>query len=130
MLKGGGRSFDEYIIHQIEMLVKTMGTGVDCVKVFSSGKQKMCVIKYADSRCGFLEYAASNPFEVVLEDKEGNEMNKNITSAFFLNMLGSILRFFSDGELPFEKAQTLEVIRIRDALLKAVLVPDAWINLK
>lgn len=90
----------------------------------------MCVIKYADGRCGFLEYAPSNPFEVVLEDKEGDEINKNITSAFFVNMLDSILRFFSDGELPFEKAQTMEVIRIRDALLKAAQKPDAWINLK
>jgi RNA polymerase sporulation-specific sigma factor len=57
------------------MLVKTMGTGAECVKVFPSGKQRMCVIKYADGRCGFLEYAPTNPFVVVIEDKEGNEIH-------------------------------------------------------
>lgn len=129
MLKGGGRSFGEYIIHQIEMLVKTMGIGVECVKVYPSGKQKMCVIKYADGRCGFLEYAPSNPFVFVVEDGEGKEINKNIASPFFVNLLDHILSFFLNGELPFEKAQTIEVIHIRDALLKAAQMPDTWIKL-
>ena len=129
MLKGGGRSFDEYIIHQIEMLVKTMGIGAECVKVFSSGNQKMCVVKYADGRCCFLEYAPSNSFGVIAEDGTGNAINKGITSPFFVNLLEHILKFFLDGELPFEKMQTIEVIRIRDALLKAAQTSDTWIKL-
>lgn len=128
-LRGGGRSFEEYIIHQIEMMVKTMGIGAECVKVFSSGSQKMCVVKYADGRCCFLEYAPTNSFGVIAEDGNGNTVNKSITSPFFVNLLERILTFFLDGELPFEKAQTMEVIRIRDALLKAVQTADTWINL-
>lgn len=129
MVKGGGRSFDEYIIHQIEMLVKAMGIGADCVKVFPSGRQKMCVVKYADGRCGFLGYAPSNPFVFVAQDGEDNEINQPVTSPFFVNLLDRILNFFLDGVLPFEKQQTIEVIRIRDALLKAAQTPDTWIKL-
>lgn len=129
MLKGGGRSFDEYIVHQIEMLVKIMGIGAECVKVFPSGKQKMCIIKYADGRYGFLEYALSNSFAFVAEDGEGQAINKNIVSPYFVNLLEHILSFFFNGELPFDHNQTIEVIRIRDALLKAAQMPDTWIKI-
>lgn len=130
MLRGGGRSFDEYIVHQIEMLVKTMGTGVEEVKVFPSGKQKMCILKYADGRYGFLEYAPSNQFAIVAEAPEGNGVNRVITSEFFVTLLEHILSFFLSGQLPFDSSQTMEVTRIRDGLLKAAQMPDTWISLR
>jgi hypothetical protein len=128
-VKGGGRCFDEYIVHQLEMLVKLMGIGAEEVKVFPGGKQRMCVVKYADGRCGFLHYASSNAFHITVEDTEGNSDSRSIDSAYFLDMLESILKFFESGELPFAKEQTLEVMGIRDALLKAVKNPDQWIKI-
>lgn len=131
IVRGGGRSFDEYIVHQIEMLVKLMGVGAQKVKVFTGGnKQSMCVIKYKDGRLGFLEYSNCNAFCVVPEDKNGIDTTKNIESDYFKSLLDSILRFFESGELPFEKGQTLEVISIRDALINAVKYPDEWIEIK
>lgn len=127
---GGGRSFEEYIVHQIEMLVKLMGVGADKVKVFSSGKQRLCSIKYKDGRYGFLEYSDCNPFAFLAEDKNGIDCRKNIESDYFKALLGSILDFFLSGKPPFEKEQTLEVIAMRDALIKAEQHPDKWIKIK
>ena len=39
-----------------------------------------------------------------------------------------ILRFFETGVPPFEGAQTLEVMRFRDALLKAQDFDGQWIE--
>lgn len=130
VIQGGGRSFDEYAVHQIEMLVRLMGVGAEKVKVFPSGKQIMCVVKYEDGRCGFLEYSPSiSPFNIVVEDKDGNDASKNIGSSHFINMLTSILNFFTSGNLPFEKEQTMEVMSIRDALINARNYPDEWIKI-
>ncbi len=128
IVRGGGRSFDEYIVHQIEMLVKLMGVGAEKVKVFAGNKQSVCVIKYKDGRNGFLEYSNCNAFSVVVEDKNGIDTTKNIESDYFKSLLDSILSFFESGELPFEKEQTLEVISIRDALVNAIKCPDEWIE--
>ena len=130
IIKGGGRSFEEYIIHQIEMLVRLMGTGAKKVKVLSSGKQKVCAIEFEDERLGFLEYDPSNIFGFTVEDKDGTTKNEGTDSAYFKNLLKSILEFFQSGKVPFEKEQTLAVIAIRDALMKAVSKPDKWIKIK
>lgn len=129
-ITGGGGSFQEYIVHQIEMLVKLMGTNAEEVKVFNAGKQNMCVVKFSYGRCGFLEYASSNPFSIAVEEKNGDTFTKNIDSEFFIGMLDSILNFFLNGNLPFEKEQTLAVIGIRDALIKAIDTPDEWVKVK
>ena len=131
VIKGGGGSFEEYIIHQIEMLVKLMGVGAEKVKVFPSSKQAVCVVKYKDGRSGFLEYSPSiSPFNVVIEDKNGNDTSKSLgESTYFLTMLASVLNFFESGKLPFEKEQTIEVISLRDALIKAIKKPDEWIKI-
>jgi len=130
IIKGGGRSFDEYVVHQLEMLVRLMGTGVEEVKAFTGGKQIMCVVKYKDGKNAFLEYSVYNSFAITAEDKDGKDEFKNIESPFFKEMLDSILNFFVSGNLPFEKEETLEVIAVRDALIKAVKNPDEWIKIK
>lgn len=128
MVMGGGRSFDVYVIHQIEMMVKLMGIGAERVKVFACGGQRECIVEYGDGRCGFIEYSASDPFTVTAEDKNGKNTRRNIESEFFKNLLYRILKFFGDGILPFEKEQTMEVMGIRDALIKAESHTDEWIN--
>jgi hypothetical protein len=42
--------------------------------------------------------------------------------------MADILRFYETGEPPFDPAQTLEVMRIREALLRATECPGIWIE--
>lgn len=129
IIRGGGRCFEEYVVHMLEILVKLLGTGVDKVKVFPNGKQVMCVIEYKNGKSCFFEYANSNGFSVVVEDENGKDVGKNLTSPYFKNMTHSILGFFENGELPVAKEDTLEIIRVRDALLEGVERPDEWIKI-
>ena len=129
IIRGGGRSFEEYIIHQIEMAVKMMGVGAEKVKVLKGGNQRICSVLYPQNKNVFLEYAPCNPFTVATEDKNGNSQIQSISSDYFKNMLKSILEFFESGVVPFEEKETMEVIAIRDALLKAENNPDEWIEI-
>ena len=129
IIRGGGRSFQEYIIHQIEMAVKMMGKGAEKVKVLNGGNQRICSVKYPDDKSIFFEYSPCNPFAITTESKNENAQIHSISSDYFKSMLKSILEFFESGDIPFEKEQTLEVIAIRDALLKAENNPDEWVEI-
>lgn len=123
-ITGGGRSFNEYIIHQIEMLVKLMGIGADEVKVSNNNADRTCTVKYKNGETAVLNYSSANAFTVTADG-----IKKDVNSDYFKILLDNILIFFNNGTLPFESAQTLEVIAIRDALLNGETNPDKWVKI-
>ncbi len=122
MIKGGGRSLEEYIIHQIEMAVKmTGGAQAEQVHVFHSAKQSTTVVEYADKTVT-LSYSNSGwGFSVDVETENANCEFKNIEKGTeFYRLVESIVKFFETNEEPFDKKETLAVLAIRDAIIKGV----------
>ena len=122
MIKGGGRSLEEYIIHQIEMAVKmTGGAQAEQVHVFHSAKQSTTVVEYADKTVT-LSYSNSGwGFSVDVETENANCEFKNIEKGTeFYRLVESIVKFFETNEEPFDKKETLAVFAIRDAIMKGV----------
>ena len=122
MIKGGGRSLEEYIIHQIEMAVKmTGGAQAEQVHVFHSAKQSTTVVEYADKTVT-LSYSNSGwGFSVDVETENANCEFKNIEKGTeFYRLVESIVKFFETNEEPFDKKETLAVLAIRDAIMKGV----------
>ena len=112
-----GGSVEEYIVHQIEMLVKKLGVGATAVKAEHVGAEKYFFIKYADNRSGMLNYGDYD-FAFLLKNGE-QKCKKRISSNFFGGLIKDIVRFYESGETSFDINETLEVIKIRDAVLKA-----------
>ena len=124
----GGGNYEEYIIHQIEMVVKTMGLGVKKARVIESGEQYFTTLEYADGRQAnmiFAKFITSNVYMKTV-DFEGYV---ELKSDFFSNLLKDILRFFETGKLSFDGKETLEVIKIRDAVIEAKGKSGEWITL-
>ena len=122
MIKGGGRSLEEYIIHQIEMAVKmTGGAQAEQVHVFHSAKQSTTVVEYADKTVT-LSYSNSGwGFSVDVETENANCEFKNIEKGTeFYRLVESIVKFFETNKEPFDKKETLAVLAIRDAIMKGV----------
>ena len=122
MIKGGGRSLEEYIIHQIEMAVKmTGGAQAEQVHVFHSAKQSTTVVEYADKTVT-LSYSNSGwGFSVDVETENVNCEFRNIEKGTeFYRLVESIVKFFETNEEPFAKKETLAVLAIRDAIMKGV----------
>ncbi len=126
---GGGSNFDEYVIHQIEMIVKLMGIGAQKVKVESAGKQVTCVVSYKDGRQAAMNYSPSMNFAIDAEGADGAFYNATVDSDFFHVLMEVIIAFFRNGEVPFDTAQTLEVMAIREAAIKGESQLDTWIML-
>lgn len=113
---GGGRSLEEYIIHQVEMAVKIQGIGAESVTVFAQDGGFKVEIAYPDSRRTVLNYNDANSFSV-----SDGERCADIDSPFFENLISDILRFFKTGEVSFDVNETLEVMKIREAAVKGCM---------
>lgn len=115
---GGGGNFEEYIIHQIEPTVKVLQSHAVGVQVQTQGRQVISRVFFADGKEATMLYAPAMPFTVCAE-KNGASAYAALDSDYFGVLLEDILHFFETGEISFDPDQTKEVIRIREALIKA-----------
>lgn len=128
---GSGASVEEYVIHQVEMLVKCMGVGAEALRGMHDGDQHVYNVKYKDGRTANLVFcshygtpAAFIPF------KDGfKSQYVPVTSAFFDLLIRGIIQFYKTGKVPFASEQTLEVMKIRDAVIKSLNESDVWITI-
>lgn len=73
--------------------------------------------------------AKKSYFTVTAQAGDGTFCKKDATADFFVNLTETIMRFFETGEEPFAPSETLEVMRIRDALLEAEKNDGVWMEL-
>ena len=125
---GGGSNMEEYVIHQIEMIVKCLGVGAEKVCFTQRADQEWAEIAYADGRYAKLAFAPCLPFAAVVSDENGSKYLP-IQSDFFANLIADIFRFFETGEPSFCKCETLEVMKIREAVIKAKKNAGVWLTI-
>jgi hypothetical protein len=124
---GGGSNLDEYIIHQIEMAVKCLGVGAEKVRYSKHASQEWVEVAYADGRYATMMFAPCMPFAATVANADGNSAYLPINSAFFDNLIADIFHFFETGETSFCACETLEVMKIREAVIKAKEFADTWL---
>ena len=129
VVSGSGSSLIEYVIHLVEMVVKKLGVGAEAVKVEQIGAQTFMHVRYGDDRTASMLFARSMPYTAYLAADGGKPVHAVVKSAFFVGLIEAILRFFESGEIDFDGAETLEVMRLRDGILRAETQPDSWVTI-
>ena len=122
LLTGGGSNLPEYFIHLGEMVVKKMGA-IKSVKASANGSQWIIRAKTVSGKDATMIWGASMPYNAYMT-KDGKETWKSLKSPFFDGLIADMLNFFETGKTSFDPSETLEVMRLRDAALKAVECPD------
>jgi len=117
---GGGPELETYAIHMIEIIVSLIKAQPATAKATCQGKQAIINIGFENGQKASFVYSPGQPFSIAYCDKEDNAQYKVLESDFFGNLMTDILRFFKTGETSFDVNETLNVIKIRDAVLKAV----------
>jgi len=117
IITGGGSNFPEYCIHLIEMAVKLLDSPVKSVDAVHMGKERICHLLTENGKKATLVYAPALPYSIACERADGSAAFVNITSDFFSFLMKDIIRFFDSGVVSFDTKETLEVMRIRDAVL-------------
>lgn len=129
---GSGSNLAEYVIHQIEMIVKKLGYGAERIRAERFGEQTYLHIAYGDDRTATMIFAPSLPFAVYMangESKGESPVYTQVTSPFFEGLIADMLRFFETGEPSFDGRETLEVMKIREGAILARESLGEWIDL-
>jgi hypothetical protein len=116
---GGGSNMEEYIIHQVEMVVKCLGQGAKAVRYEKHADNEWAEVIYEDQRNAKMLFAPCLPFAITVSSREERSAYLPINSAFFNNLIADIFNFFETGKTSFDTAQTLEVMKIREGVIKA-----------
>lgn len=114
---GAGSRFEEYIIHQCEMIVKKLGTGAVSLTVSEEGGKLSVRVNYNDERCASMLYSPNLSFSVTMKDRDGKECSSEINSDFFLCLISDIVSFFAKGNISFPREETFEVIAMVEAAI-------------
>lgn len=128
-ITAGGGNFNEYIIHPVEIMVSVYNDKTKKVKVESIGNQKICRIVTESDREAVILYSPNYGYTVTAQLVNNKYAKKDAGSDFFPLLIADILKFFEDGKTPFDPAQTLEAMRLRDALIAANEQDGKWLEL-
>ncbi len=123
IVTGGGSNFEEYIIHQVEPAVKVLQAKAIEASARKQGKQVISSVRFADGKEATLIYAADMPFTACVE-KAGESRYVQLQSDYFRALIADILRFYESGKVSFDTNETHEVMRIREALIRAKLTGE------
>ncbi|MBR0464198.1 MAG: hypothetical protein IJJ23_07415 [Clostridia bacterium] len=128
-VSGSGSSLEEYAIHIIEMIVCLMGEGSRSVCLYGSAEHALCDIDYGGGRRAALVYGANMPYQFDVQPSEGSASEfRAVNSAFFPGLIRAILTFFETKKIPVPEEQTLECMKLRDAILKAAMTPGSRVG--
>ena len=120
---GGGRSFGEYSIHQIEMEVIALGLGASSVTRIPGCATELYAVRYADGiRSALLTYSPRGDFTLTAFGEERLANAPGATN-MFPHLIDAMLDFYATGVPLVPEEETIEVAAIRAAALKAQSTP-------
>ena len=105
---GGGRSFDEYGIHQLEMIVAMMGSDVKDMTLKGDEKKLTLTLEYADGRLAQASYNLYFPFTVSAAGEKGALVLPAMNNTF-QNLIANMMTFFATGVSPIPKEETIAI---------------------
>ncbi|MBR6767054.1 MAG: hypothetical protein IKM02_03800 [Clostridia bacterium] len=124
----GPGSYEIYSIHQIEPIVALMDTPAEKVMFIDNGMHPSMVIAFADGRFAQMHQAAGLSFRLTPVDAGNNAKDYVVNSDFFGIFIDNMIEFFETGIVPVPHEQTVQVIAIREAGMKAMKTPFEWVE--
>ncbi len=116
---GCGSNFDEYIIHQCEMVIKTLGCDLKLIKGETLGEnQHVIKVEFESGKSAAMVFSPAIPFAICASDDGKEPIYKTLESDYFAALLEDILKFYLSGKAPFNSDETLAVMKLREAAIK------------
>ncbi len=128
-LINGGGAFVDHAIHFCEITVKCMGKGAEKVFYERFEDQEWVDIAYPDGRRAKIMYSKWMPYGVIAQDESGESKYVDLGWSFFDGLVADVLRFAKSKTLSFDSQETLECMKLLDAVIKAKENEKQWIDL-
>ncbi|MBL8994137.1 MAG: hypothetical protein JNM63_12410 [Spirochaetia bacterium] len=121
--------FERYAVHQLEMIVSLMGTGIRRVMSVGPTEVAHLVLDFGEGRRAQLSMIQGLPYQLAVHGGGASYLSNALKGDFFSGLIAAMLSFFKDPHAnPVPKAETLEIIAAVDAGKKALAEPDVWIS--
>jgi len=113
---GDGRSFDEYAIHPVELLVSCMGPSAESLMCRRSGNQSQILINFSRGRTAVVNVytKSATRFAAAVTTAAETRLINVDGSQIFLNTASAILDLFDTGRPVIDRRETLVIRRILD----------------
>lgn len=126
----GPGTYEMYSIHQIEPVMSLMKNRAKRVMALGDKHHPSYIIEFEDKRLvqiyQRMDEEATFRITVVYKDNKADVFN--IKSDYFSLFIDAMIEFFDTGEIPVPKEQTIDVIAVREAGIKAFEKPFNWVN--
>ena len=117
-----------YGIHQAEMVVSLMGTGVERALMQGPAEAPTYVFSFSGGRTAVLQHLPWAGFSVLANGGELG-MEAAVEKDFWGPFTDDLLRFFETRQPPVPEAETVEAVTMIEAGLRASGQPGVWVNL-
>jgi hypothetical protein len=125
----GPGSFEIYSIHQIEPIVSLMGAEAKRVMYIGTKNWPALVIEFSGDRRAIMSHHGwSCPFAMAVNFDDATSRTIQVQSDYFKMFIKEMADFFLTGEVKVDHAETVAVIAIREAGIKAAENPGTWVN--
>ena len=126
---GGGSNFDEYAVHQAEMVIASMKSKPVELKAEKQGCQYIVTVRLEGEKEAVMVYSPDLAFSLSAEGYDGKRVFKASGNSHFPKLLLDIVRFFETGEVSFDCAETISVMKLRECAIKATQRVGEWIKI-
>lgn len=126
--EGGGSSFWEYAIHQLEMIVSVMGPGVESLIHTKSANADHVVFRFSDGRRAAMTLHPKLGFSARILGRDDTVQISKLSS-MFPNLIDAMLEFFRTGIPPIDRAETIHIAHVLRTAIDAEKQPDQWVRI-
>ena len=120
-----------YSIHQIEPVIRLMNCRAKRLMFLGDEEHPSMIVQFEDGR--FVQICQRNDerqtFRITTVDKANNAKHYEIQSDYFGRFIKAMIEFFDTGAAPVAHEQTIDVIAVREAAIRACSTPFEWIEL-
>ncbi len=125
----GPSGFETYSIHQLEPIMMLMKAEPSRVMYLPGEKWYTLTIEFVDGRIATLTgYEQGSPFMMNIATQSGAKLVE-IKSDYFGLFIANLIEFFRDPVKVVPHEDTLRIMSVRGAGLRAIEQPGEWINI-
>lgn len=123
----GPNGLETYGIHQLEPVMMLMQGSAARVMAVANGDWTNLLMEWEDGRsASVLCTGGDSPFAANLRLEEGCKF-LTVESDFFGGFIKNLVEFFRTGKIPVSHQETIAIMAVREAALRAAGNPGVWI---
>ena len=124
----GPGTYEIYSIHQIEPIITLMQVRAKRVMFTGKPKHPAMIIEFEDGRRAHMHQGNKLAFRLTAVDRNNDATDEVIASDYFGLFIKALIKFYDTGVVPVPHSQTIDVIAVREAGLKAMNTPFTWVE--